>query len=102
MGFGLFKKIKDAAKKAGDWLKKALPQAKKVIDAAAPVVKTIAQQAPKYISNEKVKNFLNTADDMVGMAQSGVGALDSAVNNHDFTQVKDWVNYNIKPRLKGH
>ena len=100
MGFGLFKKIKDAAKRAGDWLKKTLPQAKQIIDAAAPVVKTIAQEAPKYIRNDKIKNLLNTADNIVDMAQSGVGALDTAVNKHDYSEVKDWVNYNIAPRLR--
>ena len=102
MGFGLFKKIKDAAKKAGDWLKKALPQAKQIIDAAAPVVKTITQEVPKYTSNQKVKNFFEDADDIFDEVSSGIGAMDKAVNKHEYGEVKDWVNYNIAPRLKRH
>ena len=85
MGFGLFKKLKDFAKKGINWLKGALPKAKKIMDAAAPVV--------KEISNEKVKNYFE-------MANSGINAFDKAVNKNNYNDVKNWVNYEIKPRLK--
>ena len=85
MGFGLFKKLKDFAKKGINWLKGALPKAKKIMDAAAPVV--------KEISNEKVKNYFE-------MANSGIDAINNAVNKHNYDDVKNWVNYEIKPRLK--
>ena len=85
MGFGLFKKLKDFAKKGINWLKGALPKAKKIMDAAAPVV--------KEISNEKVKNYFE-------MANSGIDAINNAVGKHNYNDVKNWVNYEIKPRLK--
>ena len=85
MGFGLFKKLKDFAKKGINWLKGALPKAKKIMDAAAPVV--------KEISNEKVKNYFE-------MANSGIDAINNAVSKRNYNDVKNWVNYEIKPRLK--
>ena len=45
MGFGLFKKLKDFAKKGMNWLKVTLPKAKRIMDAAAPIVKEL----PKYV-----------------------------------------------------
>ena len=95
MGFGLFKKIKDAAKKF-------LPKMSGIMKKIAPVVKTITQEAPKYVTNEKVKNYLNTADEIFDVANSGVDAVAKAVNKHDYGEVKDWVNYNIAPKLKRH
>ena len=85
MGFGLFKKLKDFAKKGINWLKGALPKAKKIMDAAAPVV--------KEISNEKVKNYFE-------MANSGIDAINNAASKRNYNDVKNWVNYEIKPRLK--
>ena len=102
MGFGLFKKIKDAAKKANSWLKRALPKAKQLMDKAAPVVKTMTQEVPKYVTNKKVKNYLETADEVFDVTNSGINALDDAVNNQKYDDVKNWVNYNITPRLKRH
>ena len=101
MGFGLFKKIKDAAKKF-------LPKLSGIMKKIAPVVKTVTQEArkalaegaPKYISNEKVKNYLNTADEIFDVTNSGVDAINNAVNKNDYDDVKNWVNYEIKPRLK--
>ena len=93
MGFGLFKKIKDAAKKF-------LPKISGIMKKIAPVVKTITQEAPKYTSNEKIKNYLNTADEVFDVANSGINAIDKAVNKNNYTDVKNWVNYEIKPRLK--
>ena len=66
MGFGLFKKIKDAAKKF-------LPKMSGIMKKIAPVVKTITQEAPKYVTNEKVKNYLNTADEIFDVANVVVG-----------------------------
>ena len=95
MGFGLFKKIKDAAKKF-------LPKLSGIMKKIAPTVKTITQEVPKYVSNEKVKNYLNTADEIFDVANSGINAIDKAVNKNQYGEVKDWVNYNIAPRLKRH
>ena len=93
MGFGLFKKIKDAAKKF-------LPKISGIMKKIAPVVKTITQEVPKYTSNEKVKNYFEKADDLFDVTNSGINAFDQAVNKNNYTDVKNWVNYEIKPRLK--
>ena len=98
MGFGLFKKIKDFAKKGINWLKGVLPKAKKIMDAAAPVVKEL----PKYVSNEKVKNYLENANDVFDVTNSGLDAINNAVNKRNYDDVKNWINYEIKPRLKNH
>ena len=106
MGFGLFKKIKDFAKKGINWLKGALPKAKKIMDAAAPVVKEL----PKYVKNDKVKNYLENANDVFDVTNSGIDAINNAVNNlkrtpvrnSAYDDVKNWINYEIKPRLKNH
>ena len=96
MGFGLFKKIKDFAKKGINWLKGALPKAKKIMDAAAPVIKEL----PKYTSNEKIRNYLENTNDVFNVTNSGLNAINNAVNKRDYNDVKNWVNYEIKPRLK--
>ena len=98
MGFGLFKKIKDAAKKTINWLKGALPKAKRIMDAAAPVVKEL----PKYVKNDKVKNYLENANDVFDVTNSGIDAINNAVNKRNYDDVKNWINYEIKPRLKNH
>ena len=73
MGFGSFKKIKDAAKKF-------LPKISGIMKKIAPVVKTITQEVPKYTSNEKVKNYFEKADDLFDVTNSGIDAFDKAVN----------------------
>ena len=98
MGFGLFKKLKDFAKKGMNWLKGALPKAKRIMDAAAPVVKEL----PKYVKNDKVKNYLENANDVFDVTNSGLDAINHAVNKRNYDDVKNWVNYEIKPRLKNH
>ena len=98
MGFGLFKKLKDFAKKGMNWLKGALPKAKRIMDAAAPVVKEL----PKYVKNDKVKNYLENANDVFDVTNSGIDAINHAVNKRNYDDVKNWVNYEIKPRLKNH
>ena len=111
MGFGLFKKIKDAAKKTASWLKNTLPKVKRLMDNATPAVKTITHELPKYTSNQKVKNFIEDAGNIFDVANSGIDAIDSAVNKQKYEArdraavnepygVKNWVNYNIAPRLK--
>ena len=96
MGFGLFKKLKDFAKKGINWLKGALPKAKRIMDAAAPVVKEL----PKYVKNDKVKNYLENANDVFDVTNSGLDAINNAVNKRNYDDVKNWINYEIKPRLK--
>ena len=98
MGFGFFKKIKDFAKKGINWLKGALPKAKRIMDVAAPVVKEL----PKYVSNEKVKNYLENVNDAFDVTNSGIDAINNAVNKRNYDDVKNWINYEIKPRLKNH
>ena len=98
MGFGLFKKLKDFAKKGINWLKGALPKAKRIMDAAAPIVKEL----PKYVKNDKVKNYLENANDVFDVTNSGLDAINHAVNKRNYDDVKNWINYEIKPRLKNH
>ena len=93
MGFGLFKKIKDRAKKAAVWLKGLLDKAK-------PIVKTITQEAPKIIPNKKVINYLDTVNDAFDVTDSGVNAIDQALNHNNYNDVIDWTKQNIAPRLK--
>ena len=66
----------------------------------APVVKTITQEVPKYTSNQKVKNYLDTANDVFDVTNSGINAINNAVNKRNADDVKNWINYEIKPRLK--
>ena len=96
MGFGLFKKIKDFAKKGINWLKGALPKAKKILDTVTPVIKEL----PKYTSNDKIRNYLENANDVFDVTNSGLNAINNAVNKHNYDDVKNWINYEIKPRLK--
>ena len=96
MGFGLFKKIKDFAKKGINWLKVALPKAKKIMDTVTPVIKEL----PKYVKNDKVKNYLENANDVFDVTNSGIDAINNAVNKRNYDDVKNWINYEIKPRLK--
>ena len=44
-------------------------------------------------SLEKVKNYFE-------MANSGIDAINNAVSKRNYNDVKNWVNYEIKPRLK--
>ena len=96
MGFGLFKKIKDAAKKGINWLKTVLPKAKKILDTIKPVVKEL----PNYTSNDKIKNYFENANEALDVTDSGLNAINNAINKHNYDDVKNWVNYEIRPRLK--
>ena len=66
----------------------------------APVVKTITQEAPKIIPNQKVINYLDTVDDIFDVTDSGVNAVDQALNHNNYNDVIDWTKQNIMPRLK--
>ena len=85
MGFGLFKKIKDFTKKGINWLKKITPKAKKFMDTVTPAI--------KQLPNEKVKNYFD-------LANSGINAIDNAINKQKYDDVKNWINYEIRPKLK--
>ena len=90
MGFGLFKKLKDKFKKVRGWIQSALPKVRKVMDKAAPVVKDILGQNPKA---EKALKYLDVAKD-------GISAADEAINNRNYSGIKDWTKTNIVPKLK--
>ena len=93
MGFGIFKKLKDGFKKGIRWLKNTFEKIK-------PITKTILNEAPKIIKNEKVKNYFDTAKDIYEVSSDGINALDEAVNNNNYNQITDWTKANIVPRLK--
>ena len=93
MGFGFFKKLKDGFKKGVSWLNKSL---KKV----QPIAKQILNEAPKVIKNEKIKNYFDTANEIYDVASDGIDAVDEAVNNQNYDAGINWVNKELKPRLK--
>ena len=93
MTFGIFKKLKDGFKKGIRWLKNTIEKIK-------PITKTILNEAPKIIKNEKVKNYFDTAKDIYEVSSDGINALDEAVNNNNYNQITDWTKANIVPRLK--
>ena len=61
---------------------------------------TVVKELPKYVSNEKVKNYLENANHVFDVTNSGLDAINNAVNKHNYDDVKNWINYEIKPRLK--
>ena len=89
MGFGIFKKIKDAFKKAKNWLQRALPTARKVIEQAKPLI-------PALIPENKRKKV----EDVINIIDSGTEAADDYLNRNDSKKAINWINYEIKPRLK--
>ena len=90
--FGRFKKIKDALKKAKNFLANSLPKLKRFMTQAKPYVyKAIDESGnPKL---KKVNNYFDIADE-------GIGALDEAINRKNYSKIKDWTKTNIAPRLK--
>ena len=84
--FGIFKKLKDTFKKVKGWLKDSLPKARAIMNQAAPVIKDILQE-PK----------LNQAIDI---ANDGIIAADEAINKKNYNDGVNWINKNIKPRLR--
>ena len=82
--FGYFKKLKEAFKKGVHWLKNALIKTK-------PITTTILREAPKIITNERVKNVFDKANDIYEVSSDGINALDEAVNNNNYNDAIDWV-----------
>ena len=95
MSFGIFKKLKDGFKKGVRWLKNAFNKVK-------PIAKTIFNEAPKIITNERVKNYFDKANDIYEVSSDGVNALDEAVNNNNYNDAIDWSKRELIPRLKRH
>lgn len=93
MGFGLFKKLKDGFKKGVSWLNQTLKKVK-------PLAKQILQEAPKIISNERVRNVFEKANDIYDVSSDGIDAIDEAVNKKNYSKAVDWTKANITPRLK--
>ena len=90
MGFGLFKKLKEAYKKGKLWLTKAIPKAREIINNVMPILK----EAPKITTNPKVKNFFETVDD-------GLELTDDIINKKkSINDGINWINHNIAPRIK--
>ena len=84
--FGIFKKLKDTFKKVKGWLKDSLPKARAIMNQAVPVVKDILQE-PK----------INQAIDI---ENDGIIAADEAINKKNYKDATNWINKNIKPRLR--
>ena len=89
MGFGIFKKIKDAIKKTRNWLQNALPKARKVIEQVKPII-------PAFVPENKRKKV----EDVINVIDTGAEAADDILNRNNPKKAIDWVNYEIKPRLK--
>lgn len=89
MGFGIFKKLKDAFKKAKSWIKDNLPKARKVFEQIKPIVPELTP--PKY--KNKVKEVLDVVD-------TGAEAADEFINHNNPKKAIDWAKYEIQPRLK--
>ena len=100
--FGIYKKLKDAAKKASSWLKKYIPKAREVINYAKPIATTLLNEVPKIMPTKpKVRNFLETTNDALDLADSGLELSDDVINKRkSLNDGINWVNYNISPRLK--
>ena len=86
MGFGIFKKLKDTLKKVKGWLKDSLPKARAIMNQAAPVIKDILQE-PKF-------------NNAIDIANDGIIAADEAINKKNYNDGVNWINKNIKPRLR--
>lgn len=86
MGFGIFKKLKDKLKKVKSWLSHALPKAKTIMNQSAPIVKDL-------FKNEQFNRAFDIAND-------GIIAADEAINKRNYKPGIDWVNKELKPRLK--
>ena len=93
MGFGIFKKIKDAYKKTKDWVKKVLPKARDVVSKATPFVKNVLDVLPQ---NDK----LAKVNDILDLTNQGLGVADDAINKNNYKDAIDWTKANIVPRLK--
>jgi len=94
--FGIYKKLKDGAKKASNWLKKYIPKAREVINYAKPII----QELPKITKQPKVKNLFETTNDALDLTDSGLELADDVINKRKSLNDINWVNYNISPRLK--
>ena len=86
MAFGIFKKLKDSLKKVKGWLKDSLPKARAIMNQAAPVIKDILQE-PKF-------------NNAIDIANDGIIAADEAINKKNYNDGVNWINKNIKPRLR--
>ena len=84
--FGIFKKLKDTLKKVKGWLKDSLPKARAIMNQAAPVIKDILQE-PKF-------------NNAIDIASDGIVAADEAINKKNYNDGINWINKNIKPRLR--
>lgn len=99
--FGIFKKLKEAFKKAKGWLSKALPQARIALEQARPLVQTIINDATPQLP-QRWQPTMKKVSQLYDVTQKGIEAADDAINhNHDdVSAVKDWTNANLTPRLK--
>ena len=89
MGFGIFKKMKDAFKKTKYWLQKVLPGVRDKIKEFKPII-------PEFIPEkrrDKVIDLLNIVDD-------GAEAVDELINKKNPNKSIDWIKHEIQPRLK--
>ena len=93
MGFGFFKKVKDAFKKTKNWVRKVLPKARDVVSKATPFVKNVLDVMPQ-------NNKLAKVNDILDLTNQGLGVADDAVNKGNYKDAIDWTKANIVPKLK--
>ena len=62
--------------------------------------KNLVTEVSRKSSNDKVKNILNSANNIYDVASDGINAVDEAVNKGNYNQIQDWTKANITPRLK--
>ena len=90
MGFGRFKKLKDAFIKARKFLSRALPKISEGIKTVKPIVQELSNQQPRF---RKVNDLLSSVDD-------GLDVADDVINHNNTDRMIDWVHKELKPRLK--
>ena len=93
MGFGIFKKIKDAFKKAKTWVQKVVPKARDAVNKVTPFVKNVLDVMPQNDKISKAKDILN-------LTNQGLGVADDAINKGNYKDAIDWTKANIVPRIK--
>ena len=96
-GFGFFKKLKEAYKKFQPWIHKIIPKVQETINTVKPII----QEVPKITKNEKVKNFFETTNGAIDLANEGLKLADDVIiKKKTVDDGINWINHNLTPRIK--